>query len=319
MAKTYAQAGVDIERGDRFARFVAGLNSPAVSGSLGGFSGGIEPDLSGMKHPVLLSSTDGVGTKILVARELKDYSTIGIDLVAMCVNDLAVCGAAPAVFLDYIACGKIDEPVLQSVITGIVRGCEEAECTLAGGETAEMPGMYGETDIDLAGFCSGFVDRDAMLPRKEQISEGDIIFGIPSSGIHSNGLSLARSIVPVSDTSAYRKLLTPTVIYVRPMKKLAGTGLVLAAAHITGGGLPGNIARVLPDGLYADLHYRWDIPDIFAYLQRKGRVEDAEMKQVFNMGVGLAMIARAEQGSALTAAAAEHGITLMEIGQVCRG
>lgn len=319
MSETYEKAGVDIRRGDRFAEFISKIDSPVIPKTLGGFSGGVEPDLRGMEHPVLLSTTDGVGTKILVARHLGDYSTIGIDLVAMCVNDLAVCGAAPSVFLDYIACGKIVPPVLESVVRGIVRGCEEAECTLAGGETAEMPGVYGEDDIDLAGFCSGFVDRSRQLPRKDLVRDGDVIFGLPSSGIHSNGLSLARSIVKPSDTEAYRELLTPTRIYVRELKKLTASGQILAAAHITGGGLHGNISRVLPGGYRAELNHSWPVPPIFDHIRRKGSVEEEEMMRVFNLGIGIALVVHPVEVSVVQEDARKAGIEMIEIGRVRRG
>ncbi len=319
MAETYKNAGVDIERGDAFTRFIAGLDSPAISKGLGGFSGGFEPDLRGMKHPVLLSTTDGVGTKIMVARELGDYSTIGIDLVAMCVNDLAVCGAMPSVFLDYIACGKIRPEVMESIIRGVVQGCEEAGCTLVGGETAEMPGVYGEEDLDLAGFCTGFVDRDRMLPQKGSITEGDIILGLPSAGIHSNGLSLARKVVPPDDTGVYRDLLKPTRIYVKELKELLSTGHVLAAAHITGGGLHGNIRRVLPDGLCAEFDQRWKVPEIFEYIRKKGRIETPEMLRVFNMGIGIALVIHPSEAGALRAVADTHAVDLIEIGKVRHG
>jgi len=319
MAETYKKAGVDIEHGDAFARFIAGLDSPAIPKGIGGFSGGFEPDLSGMKHPVLLSTTDGVGTKIMVAREVGDYSTIGIDLVAMCVNDLAVCGAMPSVFLDYIACGKIRPEVMESIIRGVVQGCEEAGCTLVGGETAEMPGVYGEEDIDLAGFCTGFVDRDRMLPHKDRIAEGDIIMGLPSAGIHSNGLSLARKVVPPGDTGAFRDLLKPTRIYVKELKELVSTGDVLAAAHITGGGLHGNICRVLPDGFCAEFDHRWAVPEIFEYIRKKGKIETSEMLRVFNMGIGIALVLRPSKVGALRAIADTHDVDLLEIGKVKRG
>ncbi|MBN2050946.1 MAG: phosphoribosylformylglycinamidine cyclo-ligase [Spirochaetales bacterium] len=318
MGETYAKAGVDIQRGDSFARFIAGLSSPAVSGGIGGFSGGIEPDLTGMKHPVLLSTTDGVGTKILVARQLRNYSTIGIDLVAMSVNDLAVCGARPAVFLDYIACGKINEPVMKDVIAGIVRGCEEAGCVLTGGETAEMPGVYGEDDIDLAGFCSGFVDRENMLPRRKDMDEGDLLLGIPSSGIHSNGLSLARKVLTPKDT-AYEELLTPTRIYVKILSALTTTGKILGAAHITGGGLEGNLSRVLPPGLKIVLNHTWEVPEIFHRIQRKGNIDHREMERVFNMGIGVALVVHSADKDDVMELAKSEGFPLQEIGELHRG
>lgn len=193
--KSYAEAGVDIEKGDRFAEFIGSLKSKAVSGEIGGFAGGIEIDTEKYKKPVLLSTTDGVGTKLLIARQLEKYDTIGIDLVAMCVNDLIVCGADPVNFLDYIACGKLNEKQMQEIIKGVVEGCEQSECILAGGETAEMPDVYAEDDFDLAGFCVGLVNKDNILPKKDKISKGDTVLALPSAGIHSNGLSLARKVI----------------------------------------------------------------------------------------------------------------------------
>ncbi len=199
-----------------------------------------------MRHPVLLTTTDGVGTKILVAQRLGKLDTVGIDLVAMCVNDLVVCGARPVQFLDYIACGRIHEERLQALMKGIVRGCELAGCRLGGGETAEMPDVYGPDEFDLAGFAVGAVEKDALLPRLAEIRAGDVILGIASSGIHSNGLSLARKALP---ERAWSLLLEPTRIYAPEMAALCATGHVLAAAHVTGSGLHGNLERVVPEGL----------------------------------------------------------------------
>ncbi|MFP4113266.1 MAG: phosphoribosylformylglycinamidine cyclo-ligase [Spirochaetota bacterium] len=310
---TYEASGVSIERGDRFASFVAGIRSAAI-GPIGGFAGGIEIDPSAYRHPVLLSTTDGVGTKLLVAKKLGRYDTVGIDLVAMCVNDLAVCGAKPSVFLDYIACGTIREDVLQDVMRGIVAGCETAGCTLAGGETAELPDMYAEDEIDLAGFAVGLVERDDRLPRIERISAGDAIVGLASSGIHSNGFSLARRVADPNDLELWNQLLEPTRIYVDQLLRAAAH--IKAAAHITGGGLEGNVARVLPDGMRPDLRWTWPRPEIFDRLGRAGSIDEREMRRVFNMGIGVALVVDPAGVAALAEAVGEP---IIELGSVARG
>ena len=226
--KSYSEAGVDIEKGDRFASYISSIKSSAVSNAIGGFAGGVELDMSGFKQPIMLSATDGVGTKLIVAQKLKKYDTLGIDLTAMCVNDLAVCRAWPLSFLDYIGCGSLNEDIMKDVIKGIVDGCEQAECILAGGETAEMPDMYAGNDFDLAGFCVGIVEKSKMLPFTGEIRSEDVILGLPSSGIHSNGLSLARKVIPESDNKLMNMLLEPTVIYVKALKSLMSTGKILS-------------------------------------------------------------------------------------------
>ncbi|MFW5684787.1 MAG: phosphoribosylformylglycinamidine cyclo-ligase, partial [Spirochaetota bacterium] len=305
--RSYEESGVSIERGDAFAGYLAGLKSPAM-GRLGGFAGGLQIDLARYREPVLLSTTDGVGTKLLVAKELNDYRTVGIDLVAMCVNDLAVCGARPELFLDYIACGTIDDSVLHQVIEGIVRGCEIAGCILAGGETAELPDMYAADDIDLAGFAVGIVDKSHQLPRLETVAEGDLVVGLASSGVHSNGLTLARNVVDHGDEQLMRRLLEPTRIYVNEL--LAAEPCVKAAAHITGGGLPGNLARVVPPGLRCELTWRWPMPDVFAQIQQAGGIDEEEMRAVFNMGVGIALVVAPSRLEELEAALGRDVICL---------
>jgi phosphoribosylformylglycinamidine cyclo-ligase len=251
-----------------------------------------------------------------VARKLGRYDTIGIDLVAMNVNDLIVCGARPVVFLDYIACGRIDETRMHDVIRGIVRGCEIAGCSLGGGETAEMPDVYGPDDMDLAGFAVGFAEKDGVLPRKAEIHRGDLILGLPSSGIHSNGLSLARKIIPESDAASWQEMLTPTLIYVREMQALLATGRLLAAAHITGGGLFGNLQRVIPDELRPQFDFNWRVPSIFAKIQSLGGVSDEEMRRVFNLGIGIAMVARPTDLGALQEAGRSVGADVLRIGEL---
>ncbi len=314
--KTYSDAGVDIEKGDRFASYISSIKSSAVSKAIGGFAGGVELDMSGYKKPVMMSSTDGVGTKLIVAQKLKKFDTIGIDLTAMCVNDLAVCGAWPLSFLDYIGCGSLDEEIMKEVIKGIVDGCEQAECILAGGETAEMPDIYAGNDFDLAGFCVGIAEKSEILPFTDKIRKGDIILGLPSSGIHSNGLSLARKIIPDDDKTLMKMLLEPTVIYVRAMKKLTSTGKILSAAHITGGGLEGNLSRVIPDTVKPDFNYNWKVPEIFVAIQSLGNIEQAEMRKVFNMGVGIAMIVHPQDADTVIKAASESGIDIFEAGRL---
>lgn len=290
--KSYKEAGVDIERGDRFAAFIGSLNSPAIrkeGAGIGGFAGGTALDLSAYTEPVLLSCTDGVGTKLLVAQELERYNTVGIDLVAMSVNDLIVCGAEPLQFLDYIAVGGLDEKILHPLVEGIVTGCEEAECSLAGGETAEMPDLYAPGDFDLAGFAVGIAEKSRMLPRKEEIRPGTVLIGLPSSGVHSNGLSLARKAIPTGETALRRELLTPTRIYVRALKPLLRADILLGAAHITGGGLEGNISRILPADCALAVERSWKIPQIFAAIQKLGGIETEEMYRVFNMGIGMVL------------------------------
>lgn len=317
--KSYSEAGVDIEKGDRFAGYISSLKSEAVSNAIGGFAGGVELDLEGFKKPVMLSSTDGVGTKLLVAQKLRKFDTLGIDLTAMCVNDLAVCGAWPLSFLDYIGCGSLNEEIMKEVITGIVEGCEQAECILAGGETAEMPDMYPGDDFDLAGFCVGLVEKSEMLPKKDDIKAGNVILGLPSGGIHSNGLSLARKVIPENDESLMKMLLKPTIIYVKALKKLIPTGSVLAAAHITGGGLEGNVSRILPEGTVAEFDYNWEVPEIFDVIRKKGDIADAEMRKVFNMGIGIAMAVPESSAGTVIRTAKDSGIKILEIGRIKNG
>jgi phosphoribosylformylglycinamidine cyclo-ligase len=285
-----------------------------VDAGIGGFSSALPLDSLGFKSPVLMTTTDGTGTKLLVARKLGRYDTIGIDLVAMNVNDLVVCGAKPIVFLDYIACARIDETRMHAIMQGIVRGCELAGCSLGGGETAEMPDLYGIEDFDLAGFAVGLAEKDSVLPRKTEIRAGDPILGMASSGIHSNGLSLARKLIPESDRSVWEEMLIPTRIYAREMEILAGTGKVLAAAHITGGGLYGNLSRVIPDSLKPQFSFDWPVPPIFPRIQSAGSVSDAEMRAVFNLGIGIAMICHPADRGALQARAQEAGFELRDIG-----
>ncbi|MBQ6673678.1 MAG: phosphoribosylformylglycinamidine cyclo-ligase, partial [Spirochaetia bacterium] len=315
--KSYEEAGVSIDKGDKFASFIGSLKSKAVSRSIGGFAGGIAIDTKKYKNPIMLSTTDGVGTKLMIAQELGIYDTVGIDLVAMSVNDLIVCGAAPQTFLDYIACGKIHEDVLHQIIKGVVDGCEQAECTLSGGETAEMPDVYGKDDFDLAGFAVGLVDRDKMLPRKKNIKKGDIILGLPSVGIHSNGLSLARKVIDKKDKAGRRELLKPTKIYVKELKKLIAKDNIEAAAHITGGGLTGNLIRTLPKTVKPVFDTTaWEVPEIFKKIQKNGGIDPVEMERVFNMGIGIAMVVKKNNVDDVLSFAKRSKIAIRVIGEI---
>jgi phosphoribosylformylglycinamidine cyclo-ligase len=300
----YRTAGVDIEAGEALVEMIKPLakatNRPGVMGGLGGFGALFDLKAAGFSDPVLVSTTDGVGTKLKIAIETGLHDTVGIDLVAMCVNDLVVQGAEPLIFLDYFATGKLLPEQAHAVIAGIASGCREAGCALVGGETAEMPGLYAGGDYDLAGFSVGAAERANLLPRP--IAAGDTILGLASSGVHSNGFSLVRRIVAGSglhwtDPAPFapnetlgEALMTPTRIYVRSLLALHGAGLLKAAAHITGGGLPGNLPRALPDNTAAVLSLSWPVPPVFQWLARIGRVEAAEMLRVFNCGVGMALV-----------------------------
>jgi phosphoribosylformylglycinamidine cyclo-ligase len=295
-------------------QFIKSIRSRAVDPGIGGFSAALPIESFGFKSPVLMTTTDGTGTKLLVARKLGRYDTIGIDLVAMSVNDLVVCGARPVAFLDYIACGRIDETRMHDIMRGIVRGCELAGCSLGGGETAEMPDLYGVDDFDLAGFAVGLAEKDGVLPRKSEIGRGDLILGLPSSGIHSNGLSLARKLIPETDAEAWNEMLIPTRIYAAEMRTLTGSGRVLAAAHVTGGGLCGNLQRVIPDPLRPELSFDWPVPPIFPKIQSAGGISDEEMRAVFNLGIGIAVIAHPADRASLRGLAAANGFALLDIG-----
>jgi len=317
--QTYASSGVDIEKGDRFAAFIGGIESKAIGKGIGGFAGGIELDWKAFRRPVLLSCTDGVGTKLLVAQKLGKFDTVGIDLVAMNVNDLAVCGCMPAVFLDYIAIGRINDDILHPVIRGIVDGCEQADCILAGGETAEMPDLYHGDDFDLAGFTVGLVEKEQMLPRPDAMAAGDVVFGVASSGVHSNGYSLARKAVKADDAQAWNDLLVPTKIYVKTMKALLPLPGLVGAAHITGGGLFGNIERVLPPHLQLRLDWNWPMPAIFGKIEQDGNVDRDEMVRVFNMGIGLALVVSRTNADAFEAQAKNAGVDVFRAGALEAG
>ncbi len=320
---TYRQAGVDIEAGDELVEAIKPLAKATaragVLGALGGFGALFDLRAAGFIDPILVSTTDGVGTKLKIAIETGLHDAVGIDLVAMCVNDLIVQGAAPLFFLDYFATGALDVAAATQVIAGIARGCELAGCALVGGETAEMPGMYASGDYDLAGFSVGAAERGTLLPRG--VAPGDAILALPASGVHSNGFSLVRRIFAMAGLdwaaeilpgqSAGQLLMTPTRIYVRPVLALHKAGLLKAAAHITGGGLPGNLPRALPENYGAFLQTPWPMPGIFPWLARTGDVAAEEMLRVFNCGVGMALVVEdAQAASALLRAAGEDPFTL---------
>jgi phosphoribosylformylglycinamidine cyclo-ligase len=304
---TYAQAGVDIDAGnalvDRIKPLAKATRRPGAEASLGGFGALFDLKAAGYDDPLLVTTTDGVGTKLKVAIETGIHDTVGIDLVGMCVNDLLAQGAEPLMFLDYFATGKLDVDAAATVVAGIAEGCRQANCALVGGETAEMPGMYAEGDYDMAGFCVGAVDRDKVLPRLGDQKAGDILIGLGSSGPHSNGYSLIRRIVERSglawdaaapfeaDKTLAQALLAPTRIYVRTVLPHLKAGRVSGLAHITGGGLIENPPRAIADGLVARFDWdAWALPPVFAWLQDVGGVADHELRRTFNCGVGLMLI-----------------------------
>jgi phosphoribosylformylglycinamidine cyclo-ligase len=300
---TYKDSGVDITKGNQLIEKIKPIAKstlrPGVLGGLGGFGAMFEIPLEKYKNPVLISGTDGVGTKLKVAEMLKKHDTIGIDLVAMCVNDLIVQGAEPLFFLDYYATGSLNSEIATSVIEGIGEGCRQSGCSLIGGETAEMPGMYNGEEYDLAGFCVGIVDKNQVIDGSK-VNEGDHIVALGSSGPHSNGYSLIRKVLEKSTPSAEQlnSLIEPTRIYVKSILSLANTLPVHAISHITGGGLLENIPRVLPNHLSAKLNSNsWSQPEIFKWLQKEGNIDSHEMYRVLNCGVGMVVIISKESSS----------------------
>ncbi|MFO1425050.1 MAG: phosphoribosylformylglycinamidine cyclo-ligase [Candidatus Competibacteraceae bacterium] len=328
-ALSYRDAGVDIDAGnrlvDRIKPHARRTLRPGVLGGLGGFGALFELPLDRYRQPVLVSGTDGVGTKLKLALELNRHDTIGIDLVAMCVNDVLVVGAEPLFFLDYYATGKLDVEVAAAVIKGIADGCEQADAALVGGETAEMPGMYGDGDYDLAGFCVGVVEK-ARIIDGSTVQPGDALLGLASSGPHSNGYSLIRKILaisgvtleqPFADSTLGAALLAPTRIYVKPILKLLEQIEVRAIAHITGGGLTENIPRVLPAKTKAVIDLRsWQRPAIFQWLQQQGGVTETEMWRTFNCGVGLVVCVAAQDAERAQAILQEAGETVWRLGHI---
>ena len=320
---SYKKAGVDIDAGaeavDAIKELVKKTRRPGVISEIGGFSGLFHLAPGTYKDPVLVSSTDGVGSKVKIAQYLGKHDTIGIDLVAMCVNDIVVTGAEPLFFLDYIACGKVEVEFIKDVVKGISDGCEEAGCALLGGETAEMPGVYGEGEYDLAGFVVGGVEREEVIDGKT-ITAGDTIIGLPSSGLHSNGYSLVRKLFPEPDRDFAATLLTPTRIYVKQILALLKKVSVKGIAHITGGGLVDNVARILPETVSAVFNTEsWKRPDIFDTLRTKGNIDLSEMYRVFNMGIGMVVVVAENDAAAALEALAGAGESGAVIGNVEKG
>ena len=325
----YKSAGVDIEAGnalvERIKPIAAKTRTAGVMAGLGGFGSMFELPLDRYKNPILVSGTDGVGTKLKLALNLGIHNTVGIDLVAMCVNDIIVQGAEPLFFLDYFATGKLDVDTAAAVIEGIGKGCELAGAALVGGETAEMPGMYAEGDYDLAGFCVGIVEKTDILDGS-QVKAGDKVIGIASSGPHSNGYSLIRKIIEKSNASLTdtlqnkslgEALLEPTRIYVKPLLELLKTVQVHALAHITGGGITENLPRVLPAGLSAEINLSsWELPETFQWLQQQGNVSQADMLTTFNCGIGMIVCVAAEDEAKTMETLKQQGETVFAIGEI---
>ena len=325
---SYKDAGVDIDAGnalvDRIKSVAQRTRRPGVMAGLGGFGALFEMP-TGYKEPVLVSGTDGVGTKLRLAMDLNQHDTIGVDLVAMCVNDLVVAGAEPLFFLDYYATGKLNVDVAADVVAGIGDGCEQSGCALVGGETAEMPGMYEGDDYDLAGFCVGVAEKSELIDGSK-VAQGDVLIGLASSGPHSNGYSLIRKILEVSGANLDdevggkplgKALLEPTRIYVKPLLKLIREIGVNAMSHITGGGLQENIPRVLPDNCKAVIDTSaWEIPAVFQWLQQQGNVEAYEMYRTFNCGVGMIVAVPADKADAALKLLNDEGETAFVVGNV---
>ncbi|TDH38924.1 phosphoribosylformylglycinamidine cyclo-ligase [Pseudohoeflea suaedae] len=330
---TYSDAGVDIDAGNelvnRIKPLVKSTRRPGADGEIGGFGGLFDLKAAGFTDPVLVAANDGVGTKLKVAIEADKHDTVGIDLVAMCVNDLVVQGAEPLFFLDYFATGKLDPAQGADIVGGIAEGCKQAGCALIGGETAEMPGMYSAGDYDLAGFAVGAAERGQLLPAGD-LAAGDVILGLASSGVHSNGYSLVRKIVGLSGLAYADKapfdpeitlaeaLLAPTKIYVKPLlKAIRQTGAIKALAHITGGGFPENIPRVLPEGLSAEIDLdAVKAPAVFGWLARTGGVEPKEMLRTFNCGVGMIVVVSEENARKVADILTGEGESVVRLGVI---
>ncbi len=330
---TYKDAGVDIDAGnelvERIKPAVRSTRRTGVLGGIGGFGGLFAPDLSGFHEPVLVAGTDGVGTKLRLAIELERFDTVGVDLVAMCVNDVIVQGAEPLFFLDYYATGRLDLKQAETVIGGIAEGCRQANAALLGGETAEMPGMYQPGDLDLAGFCVGIVDRSRLIDGNA-VTAGQRLLGLGSSGAHSNGYSLIRRVLerskdaadmPFDGATLGERLMAPTRIYVKAVLSLLKAGIpVSALAHITGGGLTENLARVLPD--MVDAHVdpsQWTRPAVFDWLQGQGNIDEAEMRRTFNCGIGMVVVLPDEHCEQARQLLEQAGETVFDIGDIHPG
>ena len=330
---TYAEAGVDIDAGntlvERIKPAAKRTARPGAMAGLGGFGALFDLKAAGYSDPILVAATDGVGTKLRIGIETGHVDGLGIDLVAMCVNDLVCQGAEPLFFLDYFATGKLDVDQATRIVEGIAEGCLRSGCALVGGETAEMPGMYHGGDFDLAGFAVGAMERGSDLPAG--VAEGDVILGLASDGVHSNGYSLVRRIVdlaglawaddaPFAETTLGEALLTPTRLYVKPALAAIRAGGVHGLAHITGGGLTENLPRVLPEGLGAQIDLTsWTLPPVFAWLAKAGGIVEAEMLKTFNAGIGMVLVVEAGQAGALTALLSQMGETVHQLGHITKG
>jgi phosphoribosylformylglycinamidine cyclo-ligase len=328
---TYAGAGVDIDEGERLVELIKpAARATARAGAdaaLGGFAAAFDLKAAGFSDPIILATTDGVGTKLKIAIDTGRHETVGIDLVAMCVNDLLAQGAEPLLFLDYYACGKLNADDAAAVVRGIAAGCQQAGAALAGGETAEMPGMYANGDYDLAGFALGAAERGRLLPRVAEMRAGDVVLGLASSGAHSNGFSLIRKIVErvglawdapapfATEQTLAAALMAPTRIYAKCLKPLFADGAIKGAAHITGGGLADNTARALPDHLAAAYDWSaWRRPDLFTWLQEAGAVPEQDMRRTFNLGVGMALIVEPALADDVRARLSSAGETVFTVG-----
>lgn len=331
LASSYKEAGVDLDAADksveRIKRLARLTYTPQVLGEIGSFGGFFELP-SNYRQPVLVSGTDGVGTKLKIAFMMDKHDTVGIDCVAMCVNDVLVHGAKPLFFLDYLALGKLNVERVEQIVTGIVKGCTEAGCALIGGETAQMPDFYGEDEYDLAGFAVGIVEKDQLLDGSK-VSEGDLVLGLASSGLHSNGFSLARKIllthyridsyVEELGRTLGEEMLTPTRIYVKSVLKVLDLS-VHAMAHITGGGILENLPRMIPAGLEARIDKSsWPVPSIFSLIQRLGKIDESEMFRTFNMGIGFMLIVERNSADRIAAALKDTGEHVWIVGEIKRG
>ena len=330
---SYAQAGVDIDAGNALVEAIKpaakATTRPGVMAGLGGFGALFDLKGAGYSDPILVAATDGVGTKLRIAIDTGHLDTIGIDLVAMCVNDLVCQGAEPLFFLDYFATGKLDVPAATRIITGIAEGCRLSGAALIGGETAEMPGMYDAKDFDLAGFAVGAMERGTDLPAGVQA--GDVLLGLASDGVHSNGYSLVRKIVertglgwdapaPFAEDTLGAALLAPTRLYVKPALAAVRAGGVNALAHITGGGLTENLPRVLPEGLGAEIDLgAWSLPPVFGWLASEGGIAETEMLKTFNAGIGMVLVVAADRAEALSALLSDAGERVHQLGHVSEG
>lgn len=335
MAKSYEASGVNLEAGyevvSRIKKHVASTTRPGCMGGIGAFGGMFDLGSLGYRHPVLVSGTDGVGTKLKLAFLLDRHDTIGIDAVAMCVNDVLAQGAEPLIFLDYVAVGKNHPEVVEAIVSGVAEGCRQAGCALIGGETAEMPGMYAPDDYDIAGFTVGAVEKDNLIDGSK-VAEGDVIIGLPSTGVHSNGFSLVRKIIKdagfdlsrpdsrTGESTLGEVLLTPTAIYVKPVLYLMKEVDVHGVAHITGGGFDENIPRILPEGLGADIKEgSWEILPVFRLLEEEGKVPHREMFNIFNMGIGMAIAVAPEDADKALENLRKSGLKPAVIGEVVIG